>query len=470
MNLLSQMIGTITEEKLLEPGNTIVVAVSGGPDSMALLHALHFYADEYGWKLIVAHIHHGFRGKESDEEAAFVEETVKGLGLPIETAFLDVPAYIKETSMNPQAAARELRYRYLHEVAEKYNADAIALAHHADDQAETVLMRIIRGTGPSGLSGIQTLRYEGKMKLVRPLLRSNKSEIIAYLEDNGFSYREDSSNAQRKYFRNRVRLDLIPLLQQYNGNFSESLVRLSDMMNAENDYMDAEVGKLFEREVSVQSGKTSFSGTWFTGLHVALQRRLIKLILSYLFPESDSFDYHRAEIVRSAIVQTRTSNLTLDLSQHVRFTKAYDYISFHTNKVPPSSYEYGVVEGEGALVIPEIGMRMVFYATSVGENRDKGVDSTIEASFDRDRLKYPLRVRSRKPGDRIRGLNGSKKVKDIFIDHKIPPDERETIPLLVDAADEILWIPGVKRSKYATLTDETSACLNVRLVAIEENS
>jgi tRNA(Ile)-lysidine synthase len=467
MSLISRVEQRIVAEKLMNQGDVVVVAVSGGPDSVALLHVLFSLSPKFGWKLVVAHVDHQFRGEESAAEADFVADIAARWAIPCEIGHIDVPAYIEKNSINGQAAARELRYDFLHQVAEKYGAQCIALAHHADDQAETLLMRLIRGTGPSGLTGMPERRREKKVELIRPFLRIYKSEIVQHCRDQNLAFCIDSSNKLRKYFRNQVRLDVIPQLMRYNEHLPESLNRLSEMMKAEDDYMEAETASVFGGMVTADASFCRLSRLDFSRLHVALQRRLIKLILNYLSLGVERFDFVRLEAIRAAILQNQTSNLRLDILGDLSMVREYDEIRFQKPMTLSGDYVYLVALEEGKLCIPEAGVELSFSVATDSANWRESTprpSSAQEAYFDLDQLRLPLSVRNRAAGDRFEplGLNGSKKVKDMLIDAKIPPSRREAIPLMVDAAGSILWIPGLRRSKHAQVHMETKRLLHVK--------
>jgi hypoxanthine phosphoribosyltransferase len=471
MDLVRTAERRIRDAGLLAQGDAVVVAVSGGPDSVALLHVLFALSQrrEWGWRLIAAHVNHGFRGAESDEEAAYVERLAAQLGLPFELIRLDMPAELAATGENAQAASRARRYEFLHEAAAKHGAGKIALAHHADDQAETVLMRVLRGTGLSGLAGIPERRREKKVELIRPFLRIYKSEIMEYCYSHNLLFYRDSSNDSLKYARNRIRLEAMPLLLGYNPQLPEALNRLAATAADEDSFLEEAAEAAFRRMAKQeQAGPErayTVERTAFIELHVALQRRIVKLILSCLV-SGDLVDFTMLEQARQAIVQTERANLALDLGGCCRLVREYDRVTF---LVPVDNREaqpflYILEENAASLPMPELGLELrIEPATDgVASIRDDGEDSAV---FDADRLAYPLTVRPRRSGDRMRpfGLNGSKKVKDIFIDEKVPPRLRDRLPLMTDREGRILWIPGVKRSDYAAAEKGTKRLLRMTL-------
>ncbi|RIX49234.1 tRNA lysidine(34) synthetase TilS [Paenibacillus nanensis] len=443
---------------LWRPGDAIVIAVSGGPDSMALLHMLRALSQEQSLKLTAAHVNHGFRGEESARELETVKAYAASLEVPCETVTLDLPTYIEENRLNLQAAARERRYAFLHEIAERYGAAKIALAHHAGDQAETVLMRLLRGSGLTGLSGMGSIRREKNVELIRPLLRMNKSDLLRYCEEHAIPYCTDSSNLERYYFRNTIRLDVLPYLSQYNPQLSQSLQRLAEVAGAEDDYMERQTSELFGRFVIRKDGEYAIGCRELRDLHVALQRRLIKLILSYLSEETENLGFSGIETMRLAASEDAPATWRMDAGGGVRFVREYDVLRWVKGASSPvlaeqssgHGYDYVVEAGTKRIAVEPSGWR--FELEWLEDEGARGrPNSRMEAYFDADELQFPLHVRNRLPGDRIQilGLNGSKKVQDMFVDEKIPPSIRESYPLLCDAAGRLLWIPGLRRSSHA---------------------
>lgn len=364
-----------------------------------------------------------------------------------------------------QDAARRLRYAWLEQVARKHRAQKIAVAHHADDQAETVLMRILRGSGSDGLEGIPVRRRLGKFEIIRPLLWCEKNELMAYCHHHALPYFIDSSNANRKYLRNALRQDVIPALEKINPQFKQNLVHLSEMMLAENAYMDKEVSNCLAEvaeQINDQSWKLKRDA--LIERPVALQRRVIKLILSYLFVK-EAADFRKIELIRKTIRQTSRSNLRLDLGNYIQLIKEYDSVILA--KIDPDNQKvhvtYRVQQCPGQVVLKE--QSMLFTVSESYERDINLLSNEWHAVFDHDLVHFPLILRNRKAGDRIRlpGLEGRKKVKDVLIDAKVPPSKRDNLVLVEDAKGNILWIGGIRKSAVANVTERTSNFLHMTL-------
>lgn len=428
---------------------------------MALLHLACEMAREMPMQVIAAHANHQFRGAESDAEAELVRQAARQWGARCETAELAMPAYIAATGLNSQDASRKRRYAFLHEIADKYDSRTVLLGHHADDQAETVLMRVLRGTGLGGLAGIPKRRQDENVELIRPLLRIAKNELLAYCERNQVLYAVDSSNLTRDYFRNIVRLDIMPMLAEWNPQLRSALIRLADLAEADHRYLEQETDKAFKEGVAARGDGFAFRLQWFNTLHEALQRRLIKLILKCSAPGDSDAEYRQIdEIVRILQAdQPAVARIGLDHNRVLLSEYGEVYLgSDHMDEVGPAVL---VTPATVQATFGTDGGQLLFqHSDQLPESIGS---STQEAWFDEDRLVYPLVVRSRQPGDvmRLPGMNGSKKVQDIFVDAKIPRSRRDQIPLLVDGTGSVLWIPGLRRSRDALVTDQTRSLLRV---------
>jgi tRNA(Ile)-lysidine synthase len=455
-----------------EKGRAILAAVSGGPDSMALLHLLVRLGRELSFPVVAAHVNHRFRGAEADAEAELVRRTAAEWNVPCVVGVIDVPAHLARNGGNAQETARRLRYAFLEEAARERGIGVIATAHHADDQAETVLMRLIRGTGPGGLAGIPEQRREKDRVLIRPLLRiSNKQELLDYCRRNGVPYATDSSNRKPDYVRNAVRLDLMPHLERYNPRVRDALVRLAELVEAEDDYLRLAAEEAFAKLVRREGDDRIVDRRGFCQLHLALQRRLIKLILNCLAIRPDSIASDRVEDILAAAAAEAPSVHRLDLGGGIVWTREYDRLRFGYAGEAGTAFCYAVPSPDTAVRVPEAGLVFRFRTLTGPEVPDFANDDAT-AWFDLAALSFPLYVRSRQTGDRMEpyGLSGSKKVQDIFVDAKIPRSRRDAVPLLTDQEGRILWIPGVRRSRHALIGPDTGAVLRVDVEALSSET
>lgn len=472
--LIQQVEQAASSHQLWHRGDRIVVAVSGGPDSMALLHVLHQLAkrENHRLELIIAHVNHGFR-EASTAEAQMVQRAASELGWPCVIHELDMPRILAEQGGNSQAVAREHRYAFLHRIATDQQASHIALAHHADDQAETVMMRLLRGSGASGLAGMMMNRQEKNVQLIRPLLRINKTALVACCEACGIPYAEDLSNQSRKYVRNQIRLDVLPFLGQYNQQITKALNRTADLLGADNEYLEQAAQQLLDHMLKQVPGGYSFSRNDFQKAHVALQRRCIKLILSYLAQnrdsEKDAFDYEKVEAIRHGILQSQPTTWLRDISDELICQRVYEQIVFiHKQEFRNViSYAYDLHQDGGEQLLPMDQGLLHWEVVRRSSNSLLALKPRhrYEALFDAAELQFPLIVRNRRSGDRMHvlGLNGTKKVQDIFIDDKLAPQLREQWPIVTDANDCILWIPGIRRSSHAVIQPHTVSVLHLEL-------
>jgi tRNA(Ile)-lysidine synthase len=468
VSLLQNIYRTILDNQLIEDQDNIIVAVSGGPDSVTLLHILNklIAAGSLKCQLTAVHVNHQFRGEESDKEEQFVKDLAQQLMIPFFSCRIDIPKFMEESGMGAQEAARFKRYEYLKATAHKLQASKIALAHHSDDQVETILHRLIRGTGLSGLSGMNMRRSEGTITMIRPFLKVSKTEILAYSDEQQIKFCIDRSNLEKKYMRNKIRLDAVPLLERMQPEFKDSILRLADIIQYEDDYIHQQCESWFRAQIKPIKSGISFSVSQWLGLHIALQRRVIKLILSYLFEHQAELDFTRIELIRKALLNKRTT-MKLDVGGDIVFIKEYDHAKIvHRLKscidLDQTTYLYQFEQWDKIMEVPEANMQFTFRHDQK-ETGSETAEPKNEAVFDAEKLVWPLAVRNRRDGDRIEllGLKGSKKVKDIFIDEKIAPSLRTQQPILVDAEDRLLWIPGLRRSRHALVEERTTRVMHM---------
>jgi tRNA(Ile)-lysidine synthase len=435
----NKVLRTIKKYSLISPGDSIVAAVSGGPDSVAMLHVIFNLARDWNVGIHIAHLNHMFRGEEAREEASFVAGLAETYGLNCMVRSFDVPAYIKETGLSPEEAARKIRYSFLQKVAKDTGAEAIMTAHHAHDQAETVLLHILRGSGTEGLAAISP--KEGN--LIRPLLEVTKEEVLDYCQKHNLEYRIDPSNNQPYYLRNRIRLNLIPVLQEYNPRIVEALIRTADICRAENQFLDKITRDIIlNLSYDENEHKAIANFLELKALHPALQRRVLRGIVDRITKTSGSLSFVQTEEVLSLETGQATC-LPGGLKAYREYEKLIICPQKHLKINHKIEAQPVLLEVPGINYLPEYG---IILRSRICSWPDPDFSpSRHKAVFSTNILDTPLLIRNRKNGDRFRplGLKGQKKLKNFFIDEKIPKRFRDQVPLLV-AGEKIIWVIGYR--------------------------
>ena len=468
--MLSEKVNaTITKYNMLSENDKVLVCVSGGPDSVALLYLLYFLKDEFNLKLRIAHLNHMMRGKEADRDADFVRNLAERLNSPIISKNSDVPSFVKKNKLSSEEGARILRYRFFSEAAVKFKVDKVAIGHTADDQIETVLMRIVRGTGLEGLGGIQPVIEQNGINIIRPLIEVWKKEIEDYLRQKNLRFRTDLSNKNKVYFRNKIRLGLIPYLSRnYNSGIKEILLRLGDAAREDCDYLGKVSKKAFEKLIEVESKKNkSEIGVSIRRLSrhpLAVRRRIMRLAIRKIKGDLRRISFQNLEDLNS-LIQGSDRNLFLHLPDGIKVRREYGKLIFYKSgrQKTIKKFKYSL-KIPGITMMPEAGLRVEASLQSQRTQRRAAVTEL----FDYDKLKFPLLVRNRLPGDRIRplGMKGKKKLKDIFIDRKIPLLQRDSVPVIVSADKRIVWVVGAKTSDEFKLTPATKRILRIALSSL----
>ena len=432
---------------------------------MVLLYLLHALRRPFDLELIVAHVNHGFRPDEAEKEAELVRSESERLGLLFEYGRFDVKAFQKAGGWSPQDAARRIRFRFFNDLLKKHSARKIALGQNADDQVETVLLRLMRGAGLSGLKGMLPIR-EGKV--VRPLLEVWRSEIESYARANNIPYLVDSSNLKKEYVRNRVRLDLIPLIEkEIQANVKRVILKASTIFREEDDCLDRAAEEAYRKIIRHEKATVSLSASEFQTLHKAIQWRVVRKMLARVRSEetgSEEDEWPEMDSVCEKLIHPSASFRT-NLPCGLFLEKRYDEVFVGRGKrfpTPPFEVELVV---PGRTSIQEIGKDVV--SEEVARNDHVGmIETTPEtALLDYDRIRLPLKMRNFRPGDRFQplGVRGTQKVKEFFIDHKVPVFERSSIPFLV-SAEGIAWIVGYRIDDRFKITDRTQKILKVQVV------
>lgn len=460
----AQVHRTISKNSLLEPGQTVLVAVSGGPDSLALLHVLCALQKKMGFFLHVAHIHHGLR-PEAEREAVLVKKQAIRLGLPVTVRRVNVRKLQQARGLSLQAAARAARYGAMIDLACRIGATRIATAHHRDDRVETLLMRLLTGSGLEGLKGIPVRRVlaEG-IEVIRPLHEVSREQIEEYCREHALAAVHDPSNERPDYLRNRVRLRLLPFLEAEFGLHIRRTLATA-VTNLEQD-------AAFLRKLTIEAlirvteragkGEIRLRIPAFQGLPAALQGRVIHRVLwcaGVKRPEK----VHVGQVL--ALANTKSPSAQCSLPDGVTAAREYDTIriGFVCSLRQHDSEAVTEINVPGATFLDCCGM---WLHAEIKQPGDVDVFRLLrsEACLDLDKLSLPLWVRSRREGDRMRplGAGGSRKVKKILADRKIPLAERGLIPLVFSGRQPV-WIGGVEIADAYKVTQHTKAVLYLRL-------
>ncbi len=455
----------VREHNLFSAGDKLVVAVSGGADSVCLLHVLAQWRREPGLELHVVHLNHQLRGAESDSDASYVSDLTCKLDVPATVERRDVAAYHNQRGGSLEEAAREVRYGFLAEMANEVGASKVVVGHTRDDHIETILLHLLRGAGTTGLCGLQprsVLQYGeggGKLEIVRPLLEVTRQETLEHCRQYDLSPRSDSSNVSLSFLRNRVRLELLPMLRSYNPGIDKALLRLADIA-VDDIFFIEEQASLLWKELASEEGDIIFLDmSKMVSLPRAIQR----------------------QVFRSAVKQFRGSLKDIE-ADHIE--AMIDFLSKPAGKklcLPDGltlSTEYGrlVLASAEASVCPLPSLKDTSNIDIPGEtdllgwrvkadivSESIGDDNGFTASFDFDKVGRKLTVRRRKPGDRFQplGMSQTKKLQDFMVDSKIPRAWRDRVPL-VCSSKQILWVVGWRIDERVKVTESTNEILHLK--------
>jgi len=463
--LLNQVKRTIDRYHLLEKGDRLIVGVSAGVDSMVLLHVLNAYCKEFAFSFIVAYVNHGLRPGETEKEAELVQKESERLGLTFECSQFNVKEFQKIEGLSLQDAARRIRFHFFNHLLQKYKFNKIALGHNADDQVETVLWRLLRGSGLKGLKGMLPIR-EGRV--IRPLIEVWRKEIESFAKEKDIPYLLDSSNLKANYLRNRLRLSLIPFIEkEYQPNFKAVITKISVILREENDYLERSTEEAYQKIVHEEKDTLSFKFSEFQSLHNTIQWRLIQKIFGrvscgeMIREEGEGLDI--SPIYEK--LNQRSPSFLLELPFGTCLEKRYDMVFWRRGGVKPiPPFEVKLIP-HARTYIEEIGREVLIKEIlRNGKFEDLNGFPNI-ALLDYQHLQFPLKVRNFRPGDRFQplGIKGTQKVKEFFIDHKIPRFERPKIPLLI-SGEEIAWIVGYRINDRLKITEKTKKILRVEVI------
>ncbi|MGE5417600.1 MAG: tRNA lysidine(34) synthetase TilS [Acidobacteriota bacterium] len=452
MKILDQVWEFCVRQQLIAPGQLIIIGLSGGPDSVAMLHMLLVLSAREGFKVHAAHVNHLLR-EDAAQDEEFVRDLCTDWKVPLAVERFDVAKIAREQKQSVEEAGRNARYQFFEEIRRHQGAHSIAVAHHRQDQAETVLMRLIQGTGPGGLQGILPRRDD----VIRPILALDRKEIIDYLSEKGLPYRIDYSNYDKNYLRNRIRLELIPQLQNdFNPDIVDGLWRLAQYSREDNLYWDDQIRLVWDTVVEKTDDGINLFVEPFKELPGPLQHRLLQRFLNAAGGRRVSHN-DIVRVIDLAVQPGSSKKVQISGGIWVGINYGVLQIPAVADDAKEFCYELTV---PGEIYIPETDLWI--RSRLVQESETERCPNI--ARFDWDGIEKPLYVRSRIPGDRFQppGLGGTKKIKDYFIDNKIPIQIRNQTAILA-SDNEIYWLIGLCPSDKGRVTQHTRIILEVEI-------
>lgn len=450
----------------IEARMSLLIGVSGGPDSMALLHILSRLKKPLSLRLTVAHINHGIRPLEGTEDLRAVREQAGKLNIPVFTRTIDYPTGRPRSKSVSEQFLRTARYQFFDDLAAELSIDHVVVGHTADDQAETVLLHLIRGTGLSGLSGMKLNSPlplpDSKVRLVRPLLEIDKHSTMEYCNSVGIIPRIDSTNQSSVFLRNRIRNELVPMLSQYNPAISESLRRLSRSADQASEFMIDYVQSIWHNIVEESSNNIIINKKHFINEHPAIQSALVRRAYDTIAPPDSMISQKQIEDIRHLL--STGSGRQLRLPGQIDFTTTYvsgtlgKRTQQNTSTEILSTYSLNLPGGNN---IPGWKIKSHVMPHEEWKRQSNGLtDNTLIACLDMETIGDSFYVRGRLQGDRFQpmGMHQEKRLQDFFVDQHIPQRERDEIPLLISSKG-IVWVIGHRIADWARITDTSTSIL-----------
>ncbi|MBF0559964.1 MAG: tRNA lysidine(34) synthetase TilS [Nitrospirae bacterium] len=464
MDLIEKTFHTIRKYSMLAGRDGVLAALSGGADSVCLLTILCGLRERLDINIHAAYIDHGLRPDETPAEISFCRDLCGSLKVPFSSKSIDVKAFAAEHGMNKQEAARELRYKALEDTALTVGAARIALGHTADDQAETVIMRLFAGSGTLGLSGIPPVRKN----IIRPLISVTRKEIEGFLDAAHIGFITDSSNLKDKYMRNRVRQSVMPALKALAPDAVRTIARTADILREEDLYLENQVTKILMKLISRKSDTSiELFVTPLEKIERPLARRVLRRAVSAV-KGLRGISFSHIEAMLDLMKAGRAGDRTC-LPQGIRAIKGYS--TFIITCDSPQRLDSYIVKGPGDVVINEasIVLTCAYIDAANADNGQFNCDGKKLAVFDTAKLHFPLTVRSRKPGDAFfpSGFGKKKKLQDYFVDEKVPRDIRDSVPLLIND-EEIVWVIGYRADARFIIDKNTVNALKFEITLLNK--
>ncbi|EQE00650.1 tRNA(Ile)-lysidine synthetase [Clostridioides difficile CD3] len=456
--IFDKVLSTINKHNLIQKGDKIVLGLSGGPDSVCLLHVLNRLKKDFNIEIYAAHLNHQIRGIEAQKDALYVSKLCEDMGIIFFVKSINVPKYCENEGLSLEEGARKLRYEMFYEIKDKIKANKIAIGHNLNAQAETVMMRIMRGTGLKGLKGIDYIRDNC---IISPILDVERNEIEEYCEAYNLNPRIDKTNLENIYTRNKIRLDLLPYMKDnFNSNVIESIVRMSNSLKSDNDYIEKEAEAKF-REVSniKEKGFVEINLDDFVCLHDAIKVRVLRNSIKHILGDTNFVDQRHIEDIMSLEDNSKVNKM-LTLPRNIFVYRKKDSIILTNEEIVNEEIEfYYNVPSNGFIKIKELKQIIETQVMSIDRYKSMKLDNSSKG-FDFNKVKGGIVIRSRRQGDKIKLAMGSKKVKDLFIDLKIPREERCKIPIITDS-EGIICVGDYKISENYKIDENTKEVLKI---------
>lgn len=461
--MIKKVISFIDENKLIEKGDKILVALSGGPDSVCMLHLLNSIKDVFNIEIFAAHVNHMLREEESNKDEVYANELCESLGIKIFSTRINIEDLAKERGISLEMAGRDARYEYFNSLKIKLGLNKIAIAHNLNDQAETVIMNLMRGSGIEGLCGIKSKRDGG---IIRPILCLAREEIESYCEKMNLNPRIDKTNLENIYSRNKIRLDIIPYMKEnFNKDIVETINRTSKIIQLDNEYLNKVSMDNYKSYVSLTEDRLILNKGAFK-LDIAIITRIIKKAFIDFSNKHNNFEMkHIYDVIN---LSKNTTNKKIYLPNGIICENVYGDIILKLNKKEKNS---NIISEEQIEILKESldGLEIDYKCYKVKFEIINKMKNNIEFSknvlikyFDYDKIMKGIIIRTRKNGDKItpQGMKGSKRIKDIFINLKVPVEERDLTPLVV-FDEKIAWIVGYRTSELFKIDNTTKKVLKI---------
>jgi len=453
--LEAKAVSTIAKYGMLRGGERVLVSVSGGPDSVALLNFLSGIAEGMDLTLAVFHADHMLRGDESTEDARFVREMAESTGLASRSVTIDVKKEIEQTGRSPQDAARALRLEKLLNFADEWDADKVAVGHTADDQVETFLMRVVQGAGLTGLASIGPMSG----KIIRPLIEVWRFEVESYLAQGGIGYRVDRTNLETAYLRNRVRLKLLPfLVSEFGDVVKEVILREVESLGLDREYLQGQARGALEQAARFEEGEIRIDRDRLLGMPPSLQRGVLREAWTRLLPGEPMLSWQHVVDITEKVVHGATG-AAIDLPRDSVAEHEYDEIVFRCREQEVEEHSPVELAVPGSVRVPWDGGIEAELVDFSGDELSGDADE----EYVRADVKAPLTVRTPRPGDRFRPLGSpfQRKLKDFFIDIKLPRRERRKVSLLLEE-DRVVWVVGLRLDDRYKLRPSDKKAIRLR--------